>query len=106
MESGWAEGVGRWLVGGFGNGWVEGVGRWVVVTQRTAHVRERAGHVLALAPNGCGWGLRSKLRRVAASGRQWETVGDIGSLLLGVFRASQHKQETLGVIGSNRKSQQ
>jgi hypothetical protein len=50
--------------------------------------------------------LRSKLRRVAESGRQWETVGDIGSLLLGVFRASKHEQETLGAIGSSRKSSQ
>ena len=50
-----------------------------------------------------GWGLGSKLRRVAESGRQWESVGDSGSLLLGVFRASTHEQETLGVTGSNRK---
>ena len=31
---------------------------------------------------------------------------DSRSLLLGVFRASKHEQETLGVIGSNRRSQQ
>ena len=51
-----------------------------------------------------GMGLRSKLRRVAESGRQWETAGDSGSSLLGVFRASNHEQETRGVIGSNKKS--
>ena len=40
------------------------------------------------------------------SGRQWETAEDSGSSLLGVFRASKHEQETLGVIGSNRKQQE
>ena len=45
-----------------------------------------------------------KLRRMAESKRQWETAGDSGSLLLGVFRASKHEQETLGVIGRHRKS--
>ena len=50
-----------------------------------------------------GLGLRSKLRRVAESGRRRETVEDSGSLLLGVFRASNHEQETLGVLGSTRK---
>ena len=33
-------------------------------------------------------------------------MGDIGSLLLGVFRASKHEQETLGAIGSNMKQQE
>ena len=49
-------------------------------------------------------GAGSKLRRVVDRGRRRETEGDIGSLLLGVFRASTHEQETLGAIGSNRKS--
>ena len=35
-----------------------------------------------------------------------KTVRDGGSMLLRVFRASQHEQETLGAIGSNRKPQQ
>ena len=43
------------------------------------------------------------LQKAGDSERQWETVGGSGSLLLGVFRASTHEQETLGVIGSNRK---
>ena len=53
-----------------------------------------------------GKGLGSKLRRLAESGRQWETVGDSGGLLLGIFRASTYEQETLTAIESNRKSQQ
>ena len=47
--------------------------------------------------------MGSKLRRVAESGRRREAVGDGGSLLLGVFRAPTHEQETLGAIGGNRK---
>ena len=53
-----------------------------------------------------GWGLGSKLRRVAEGGRQWEMEGDNGSLLLRVFGASTHEQETLGATGSNRKQQE
>ena len=44
--------------------------------------------------------MRSKLRRVAESGRQWETVGDSGRrrkfMSRSVFRESTHGQETLG----------
>ena len=49
------------------------------------------------------WWLRSKLRRVVDGGRRRETAGDGGSMLLRVFRGSEHEQETRGVIGSIRK---
>ena len=53
-----------------------------------------------------GWGLGSILRRVVNIGRRQETAGDGGSLLLRVFEASTHEQETLGATGSNRKQQE
>ena len=53
----------------------------------------------------CGWWLRSNLRRVVDGGRQRETAGDGGSLLLRVSRASTHGQKTLGAIGSHRKQE-
>ena len=65
-------------------------------------------HRNAIEGRVCGWGLGRKLRRVAESGRQRETAGDSGRQRefvsrTGVFRASTHEQEMLGVIGGNRK---
>ena len=56
--------------------------------------------------NALGWWVGSKHRRVVECGRRRDKAGDSGNLLLRVFRASRHEQETLGAIGSNRKSQQ
>ena len=53
-----------------------------------------------------GWGLGSKLRRVAEGGRQWEMEGDNGSLLLRVFGASTHEQETLVLLSRSNWKQQ
>ena len=63
--------------------------------RRTQVVRERRQNRRARSGGPSGWRLRKKLRRIVDSGRQWETGGDIGSLLLGVLRASNHEQETL-----------
>ena len=55
-------------------------------------------------------GLGSKLRRVVDIGRQRGTAGDgrRGRKFMSrsVYRASKREQETLGAIGSNRRSQQ
>ena len=61
--------------------------------------------VEALAESGphCGLWSGSKLRRVVDIGRQRETAGDGGSLLLRVLRASRHGQETLEATASKRK---
>ena len=46
------------------------------------------------------------MRRVVGIGRQRETAGDGGSLLLRVYGASRHEQETLGATGSNTTQQE
>ena len=73
-----------------------------VCFRRVRDLRFVHKHVIEVELTGGGWEVN--LHGFAESGRQWETVGDSGRLLLRVFSASAHERETLGAIRrSNRK---
>ena len=60
--------------------------------------------ILVQRPEDGGWG--ENLDGFVDIGRQRETAGDGGSVLLRVCRASTDEQETPGATGSNRKQEE